>query len=269
MNPRLKKHLGQHHLIRPEACDPLIGFLDPGGHRVVEIGPGGGVLTGRLLDAGASVDALEVDTAWAFELARSLRRRGLRVVVADAMQCDLSRLPPATLIAGNLPYQISTALIELLLPLFEIFSRAAFLVQREVAERLLAEPGSGEYGGLSVLTQASTRVSHLGLVRRGAFRPPPKVEGAFVGLEFRTPPLAADEMPRFAGTVRLAFSQRRKMLRNALASGWGRKRAEGVLAEAAISPTARAQELTLADFLRLHQAASPLGPEPLGRPNRS
>ncbi len=255
MSPRLRKRLGQHHLIRPEACDPLIDFLRPAGRRVVEIGPGGGVLTARLLDAGARVDALELDPAWAFELARLHRQAGLRLAVADAMKVELARTSAGSLIAGNLPYQISTALIESILPLHEVFPRAGFLVQREVADRLLAEPGAGDYGALTVLARASARITDLGTVRRGAFRPPPKVDGAFLGLELQAPPLSTAEMMRFGRTVRLAFSQRRKMLRNALASGWGRERAEDALAGAAIPATARAQELSLDDFLRLHRAA--------------
>jgi 16S rRNA (adenine1518-N6/adenine1519-N6)-dimethyltransferase len=132
--------------------------------------------------------------------------------------------------------------------------RAAFLVQREVAERLLAGPGDPAYGSFSVLVAAHARAVPLGRVRRGSFRPPPKVEGAYVGFELRPPPLPAGEMPAFLATVRLAFGQRRKTLRNALAAGWGRERSAAVLAALGLPDDARAERLGLPELLALHRA---------------
>ena len=114
--------------------------------------------------------------------------------------------------------------------------RAAFLVQKEVAERIVAGPGDPGYGSFSVLVACYARASVLGRVRPGSFRPPPKVESAFVGLELHAPPLPPAEMPAFLATVRLAFGQRRKTLRNALAAGWGREEAERALAAAGLPP---------------------------------
>jgi 16S rRNA (adenine1518-N6/adenine1519-N6)-dimethyltransferase len=267
--PRLDKALGQHHLVSGSLCRPLIEFLRPDGERVVEVGPGGGVLTAELLAAGARVLAWEVDLAWAAEL----RGRWLRwgdpspagspagrrsggppaIVVGDALDLPWGRLPAPTLAAGNLPYNIATALLGALLPHHERVPRAAFLVQREVADRLLAAPGDAAYGSFSVLVAAYAHALPLGRVRRGSFRPPPKVEGAYVGFELRPPPLPEGEMPAFLATVRLAFGQRRKTLRNALAAGWGRERAAATLAALGLPVDARAERLGLAELLALHR----------------
>ncbi len=222
---------------------------------MLEIGPGGGVLTGELLRAGARVDAVEIDVEWALGLPRRIGCDRLSVVVGDATELDLGRWPPGTLAAGNLPYNVATALIRRLLPHHAVFPRAAFLVQREVAERLMAAPGSRAYGALTVLVGARAEASWLGRVRPGAFRPPPRVEGAFVGLELHPPPLAEPEMKALDRTVHLAFASRRKTLRNALAAGWGREAAERALAAAAIPAGARAEELGLGEFLTLHASA--------------
>jgi len=263
--PRLDKALGQHHLVSGSLCRPLIEFLRPGGERVVEVGPGGGVLTAELLAAGARVLAWEVDLAWAAELRRRWlgwgdtstadRRSGgpPAIVVEDALDLPWGRLPAPTLAAGNLPYNIATALLGALLPHHERVPRAAFLVQREVADRLLAAPGDPAYGSFSVLVAAYARAVPLGRVRRGSFRPPPKVEGAYVGFELRPPPLPEGEMPAFLATVRLAFGQRRKTLRNALAAGWGRERAAAALAALGLPEDARAERLGLAELLALHR----------------
>jgi 16S rRNA (adenine1518-N6/adenine1519-N6)-dimethyltransferase len=297
-SPRLKKALGQHHLVSGSLCRPLIDFLEPSGQRVVEVGPGGGVLTGELLAAGARVLAWEVDIEWAAELLRRRRagslsggadgqggdgqggdggwsgvgrgqvgggsaggaggrREGedgqLAIVVEDALDLPWGRLPAPTLAAGNLPYNIATALLGALLPHHERVPRAAFLVQREVAERLLARPGDPAYGSFSVLAAAYARAVSLGRVRRGSFRPPPKVEGAYVGFELRPPPVPDGEMPAFLATVRLAFGQRRKTLRNALAAGWGRERAGAVLAAMGLPDDVRAERLGLEELLELHR----------------
>lgn len=257
--PRLKKGLGQHHLVDGRLCRPLIDFLRPAGERVLEIGPGGGVLTRELVRTGARVWAWELDPEWAFRLRAQLRAQ-LRaewgasppgLVVGDALDVPWGRLPVPILAAGNLPYAIATALIARMLRHPERVPRAAFLVQAEVAERLVATPGGRDYGALSVLVQARAEVRLLGRVRAGSFRPPPKVDGAFVGLRALAPPLPPATMESFEATVRAAFGQRRKTLRNALGAVWGKGEAASALEAAAVPAGARAEELTVADFLRL------------------
>ena len=257
--PLLKKSLGQHHLVDGALCRPLVDFLRPRGERVLEIGPGGGVLTAELLAAGARVIGWELDLEWALALRRRLRDPRLVPVVADALTIDWARLPGPTLAAGNLPYNVATAILERLLPHHDRVPRAAFLVQKEVADRLVAGPRDPAYGSLSVLVSAYAYTDLLGRVRRGSFQPPPKVDGAFVGLALKAPPLPAAEMPALVATLRLAFGLRRKTLRNALAAGWGRERAEAVLAATGLTDRVRAEELGLESFLALHQTAVRLG----------
>jgi 16S rRNA (adenine1518-N6/adenine1519-N6)-dimethyltransferase len=251
--PPLKKSLGQHHLVDGALTRPLVQFLGPEGQRVLEIGPGGGVLTAELLAAEARVIGWELDLDWAAVLARRFRRERLALVVGDALEIAWERLLAPTLVAGNLPYNVGTAILERLLPHHERVPRAAFLLQKEVVERLVARPGDPAYGALSVLVAAWARATVLGRVKPGSFRPPPKVESAFFGLELHPPPLPREEMPAFVSLVRLAFAQRRKTLRNALAAGWGRARAEAVLAAAGVGERVRAEELGLPELLEIYR----------------
>jgi 16S rRNA (adenine1518-N6/adenine1519-N6)-dimethyltransferase len=262
MPPALKKRFGQHHLTNPGVCRPLLEFLAPlGDALVVEIGPGGGLLTGELLAAGARVWGVELDREWAFELPRALARRNvgaavgtsLQPVVMDALELPWSRLPAGTLVCGNLPYNVGTTIVTTVVTQHDRVPRAAFLLQKEVAERLTAQPGSRSYGSLTVWTALHANARILGLVRPGAFRPPPKVDSAFVGLTLRPPPLPAGEVAAFGAFVREAFAQKRKTLRNTLA-GRGRERVEAALAAVGLTPLARAEELPLATFLALFAA---------------
>ncbi|RMH20160.1 MAG: 16S rRNA (adenine(1518)-N(6)/adenine(1519)-N(6))-dimethyltransferase, partial [Acidobacteria bacterium] len=174
--PPLKKGLGQHHLRSGALCRPLVRFLRPAGRTVIEIGPGGGVLTAELLAAGARVVACELDLPWAFHLRRALGADpALSILAHDALALAAGRLPAGTLAAGNLPFNVATAILQRLLEQAPAVEAMAFLLQKEVAERLLAAPGTKAYGALSVLVQARADASLLGTVKPGSFVPPPKV----------------------------------------------------------------------------------------------
>ncbi len=253
MRPSFKKRFGQHHLRDGALCRPLVDYLRPADQRVLEIGAGGGVLTERLVRAGARVVACEVDLDWAFHLRRRWAAEEVRTVAVDALHLDWHRLPSPTLLAGNLPFNVATRLIEEILPHAETIPRAAFMVQREVAERLVAGPGEAAYGSLSVLVAAQASARLLGTVRPGSFHPPPKVAAAFVGFELRPPPLPAEQMPAFIRLVRQAFALRRKTLRNSLAASMGRPAAEALLAGAGIDPRRRAETLGLAELLGMFE----------------
>jgi 16S rRNA (adenine1518-N6/adenine1519-N6)-dimethyltransferase len=254
--PELRKALGQHHLRDGSLCRPLLEFLEPlRDARVVEVGPGGGVLTAELLARGARVLGWELDLAWAAALRRRWQASALALVAGDALALPWGRLPAPTIVAGNLPYAIATALVERLLPYQDRIPRASFLVQKEVAERLVARPGDAAYGALSILTAARAAARVLGVVHPRAFRPPPKVDSAFVGFVLHPPPLPEAEMPAFTGLVRAAFAQRRKTLRNSLGARLGIPAAEALLAACGFDTRIRAERLGLEDFLALHRAA--------------
>ncbi len=193
----------------------------------------------------------ELDPGWAIHLGRALPDPRLALVVGDALQIAWDRLLAPTLAAGNLPYNVATAILEDLLPHHAKIPRAAFLVQKEVADRIVAAPGTEAYGSFSVLVAAWAHPRLLGRVKPGSFRPPPKVDSAFVGLELHAPPVPDDQMPAFVAFVRQAFAKRRKTLRNSLGAAWGRERAADVLAAARVPEKARAEELGVGEFLEI------------------
>ena len=239
-------------MLRPEACRPLIDFLAPEGERILEIGPGGGVLTRALLQAGARVWGAELDLEWAWQLRRSLGgEAALRIVAIDALDLEWERLPPSTMVAGNLPYNVATPILAALLPHHRQVPRAAFLLQKEVAERLTAKPGTRDYGALTVLVACHAEAMILGRVKPGAFRPPPKVDSAFVGLRLRPPPLPDADLPSFLAFVREGFGQKRKTLRNSLGRSVGPARVLTAIETLGLLPTARAEELSLERWLAL------------------
>ena len=144
--------------------------------------PGGGVLTRLLLERGASrVIACELDLLWTMELRRRIVDPRLVVVAGDGCDLRYERAPATTRIAGNLPYNVATRIVLAVLERAPVGARAAFLVQREVADRLTAEPGESDYGGLSVLVAARAAARRLSVVLPGSFVPPPAVTSAFVG----------------------------------------------------------------------------------------
>lgn len=218
---------------------------------MVEIGPGGGVLTAELLAAGAEVLALELDPEWAETLRSRLPSERLSVKVGDVLEFDWSAVPQGTLVCGNLPYQVGTAIVDRVLRAYPQVERAAFLLQREVVDRLVAGPGSPDYGSLSLLTQSRASATRLGIVRPGSFVPPPKVDSAFVGLRLHPAPLEKAEMPEFERFLRAAFSQRRKTITNSFAGSFSRSAVEAALATLGRDLRTRAESLAMADFLAL------------------
>jgi 16S rRNA (adenine1518-N6/adenine1519-N6)-dimethyltransferase len=254
--PRLRRALAQHHLRDPRASRPLVEWLRCAGRKVIEIGPGGGALTGALLAAGAArVVAIELDADWAFALAARRRadESAADLVVADALELAWERLPADWLVAGNLPYNVATVLVERLLAGAPAGVRAGFLLQKEVVDRMVAAPGGDDYGALSVRVAARARAIRLGTLRPGAFVPPPKVDSAFVGLELVAAPLDGAGMVRLDRVVAAAFGQRRKTLRNALGAGLGigAAAAAALLEGAGLDPGERAERLALSDFVAL------------------
>lgn len=249
--PRLRKALGQHHLTNREVLKPLLGFLATRSELpVVEIGVGGGVLTKELAELGVPFLACELDLAWLFQASAELPKSTVQLVAADALDLEWAALP-ASRITGNLPYSISTVLIEQLLDTRPIGDCFAFLVQLEVGRRIVARPGEPDYGSLSVIARLRGSWQLLGRVRPGSFRPPPKVDSVFLGvhLDRETP----DDWIDLKRTIRGAFAQRRKTLRNSLASAWGRARAQAAAEFFEWPATRRVDDLTIEELVDLHR----------------
>jgi len=249
---RAKKRFGQHFLRDREVLARLLGVICPRpGQCVAEIGPGTGVLTRPLLLALGELHVVEIDAQLAAALTRDLGACGRLVVHAlDALTFpfrSLAKEGARLRVVGNLPYSISTPLMFHLLSESHCIADMVFMLQREVAERITASPGTRQYGRLSVMVQYLCESELLFEVPPAAFDPPPKVFSSVLRLAPRRAPLPVADRRLFEDLVRQAFSLRRKTLRNAL-KGWVD---EGVLRSAGIDPASRAETLTPSDYVRL------------------
>ena len=248
-----RQPLGQHFLNKTSVLERIARAACPEREPlVIEIGPGRGSLTGRLMARADRVIAIELDTG----LVEVLRQKftadsHLTLVHANALQTDLGQWGPAV-IAGNLPYYAATSIIEKTLE--TPFRFAVFLVQKEVAARLTAGPGTRDYGYLSVRTQLLADVEALFDVPPSAFRPPPKVHSTVVRLlpHHRYAELGIADAGRFLAFVARCFRQKRKTLRNNLTGIYGKD----ALAHCSESGR-RAEELTLAGFAELYRRLVP------------
>jgi len=246
-----RQRLGQHFLIKGSALDRIARAACPEREPlVIEIGPGRGALTERLLARAERVVAIEIDAALVEVLrAKFQDEPRLTVVEADALQTDLSQWGTAP-VAGNLPYYAATPIVEKVLSLGAAVSRAVFLVQKEVAARLASRPGSRDYGYLSVQTQMYADVERLFDVPPSAFRPPPKVDSTVVQLLPRNhaAKLGLSDPARFLRFAGHCFRQKRKTLRNNLAGIYGKDAMDGW-------PEAgkRAEELSLEELAELYR----------------
>ena len=250
-----RRDLGQNFVADPNTVRKIaeLASVGPGDH-VIEIGAGLGSLTLALAETGASVTAVEVDAGVVPMLRRVLDAEGagaVRVVHGDAMRLDWDEVLAAsdswTLVA-NLPYNVGTPLVCDLLDEVPRITRFLVMVQREVAERFAATPGSGAYGAVSVKAAFWCRARVVGQVPASVFIPRPNVESALVEIVRREPP-DTDPAVLFE-LVRLAFQQRRKMLRRSL----GARVSAEQFARADVAPTSRPEELGVDDWVRLTEA---------------
>lgn len=254
-----RKRFGQNFLHDQHVLDRMVAAIAPRqDDRLVEIGPGQGALTFPLLNQVKELMVIELDR----DLIEPLRQRAeskgaLTIYNADALSFDFTSLtaPGQHLrVVGNLPYNISTPLTFHLLDQADLISDMHFLLQKEVVDRMAAEPGSKTYGRLSVMVQYRCQVESLFQVGPGAFFPPPKVDSAFVRLTpYSKPPVEAQDIQRLNRIVKQAFSQRRKMLRKSLSSLISPESFE----ISSVDPGARPEELAVADFVRLTNAGLP------------
>lgn len=214
----MPRKLGQHFLIKGSILQRIAAAACPEGEPlVVEIGPGKGALTGRLLERADRVIAIELDESLAASLRLRFPEPRLEILSADVLATDLNQWGPAV-VAGNLPYYISTAIFSRVIARGSMLSRGVFLVQKEVAERITASPGSRDYGSLSVQAHLLADVKALFNVSPGAFHPPPKVDSTVIRYALRDRSADLDiDADGFLEFVRLCFHQKRKTLRNNLA----------------------------------------------------
>jgi 16S rRNA (adenine1518-N6/adenine1519-N6)-dimethyltransferase len=257
VNHRPKKRFGQNFLQDRHIIDGILAAAAlEARDRVLEIGPGLGVLTDRLLPSVARLHVIEIDR----DLVEALQARTaphLTVHVGDALALDWEAIlcePPYKLVA-NLPYNISSQILFKILDHRHLFSRLVLMFQQEVGDRLCAAPGGRDYGILSVLCQVWFDIRRVLRVAPGAFYPPPKVYSSVLCFEALARPRIeiADER-FFRRTVKAAFGQRRKTLRNSLAGGGlGFDGIEDALREVGIDPGRRAETLSLEEFGRLAQ----------------
>ena len=252
-----RKRFGQNFLVSPGVIRKIIEAIAPRpDDTVVEIGPGLGAITEPLLERLTHLHVVEIDRDLIARLRERFTTEQLTIHAGDALQFDFAALRSGAplKIVGNLPYNISSPL------LFHLATQAAhvaemhFMLQKEVVDRMVAAPDSSDYGRLSVMLQYRFYMERLFIVPPGSFNPAPKVDSAVV----RLIPLKVDagktaqDEALFARLVTAAFSQRRKMLRNTLKEFGG----ESLLEANGIVPTARAETLSVNDYIRLSNALS-------------
>jgi len=269
---RARKRFGQHFL-EPVWVDKVIKAIAPQADQdFVEIGPGPGALTRPLAQRARSVTAFEIDR----DLAAALEGDAIpnvTVVEGDFLERSTSAfvlrtsdfvLRPSTFrVAGNLPYNVASAIMFKLVELHAAgvpLVDATVMLQREVADRLVAAPGSKEYGVLSILIQHRADVETVLKLPAGAFRPPPRVLSSLVRLRFRGPQPAVKDEAIFARLVQAVFTRRRKTMANALlaldGSNLAATRPADALAAAGLDGTRRPETLSIAEFVRLADAYS-------------
>ena len=255
---RPSRALGQNFVIDPNTVRKVVGAagLD-GSQRVLEIGAGVGSLTVALAGASAHVVAVEVDRRLIAVLQETLAgHSNVDVVHADALREDLSAFA-ATKVVANLPYNIATPLVLRLLADVPSVDELTVMTQREVGERLAAGPGSRVYGQASVMVAYHARASVAASVSRRAFYPVPRVDSVVTRITRRTRTVSVD-LEDLRATVRAAFGQRRKTLRNALAPLAGSSEAaEDALRRAGVDPRRRAEHLDLDGFAAIARALAP------------
>ncbi|MGH8729476.1 MAG: 16S rRNA (adenine(1518)-N(6)/adenine(1519)-N(6))-dimethyltransferase RsmA [Burkholderiales bacterium] len=250
---RPRKRFGQHFLTDKRVLTKLVEAIAPKqDETLVEIGPGKGALTAPLVERVDHMHAVEIDR----DLVLSLRKRyppdRLTVHCADALDFDFAMLGNALRIVGNLPYNISTEVLFRLTAFAPKIRDVCVMLQKEVVDRIVANPSSKDYGRLSVMLQHRFRASRLFLVPADAFSPRPRVESAVVALIPRTDSAEVNDAA-FARVVTAAFCQRRKKVANALAAYLG----ETDLRQLGIDPAARAENLSGGDFARIANLVSP------------
>ncbi|CRX37832.1 16S rRNA (adenine(1518)-N(6)/adenine(1519)-N(6))-dimethyltransferase RsmA [Estrella lausannensis] len=257
-----KKGLSQNFLIDGNIIRKIVEEADvQAGDFIVEIGPGPGVLTEAMLDKGASVLAIEKDSGFADKLTRFQDKGRLTILNEDILEVDIAAeikkmgVEGPLKVISNLPYHITTPIIVKLLAMGKAFSSIVVMVQEEVAQRFAGKPKTKEYGSITVFLSFFADVRYGFKVKRSCFMPQPKVDSAIVIFHPKDPPIQDEEQQtRFLHLVRLAFNQRRKTLRSALEREHEKALVVKALKQANFSDCARAEELSLDEFLLFYSS---------------
>ncbi len=249
MAHQARKRFGQHFLTDEGVTDAIVRAIAPKRTQtVIEIGPGLSALTTPLLDKLDHLTVVEIDRDLAERLRHQYPAEQLTVVQGDALQVDFSDLGSNLRIVGNLPYNISTPLLFHLLDYADQVVDQHFMLQREVIDRMVAQPGSGDYSRLSVMLQSRYSMEKLFDVAPESFDPPPRVVSAVVRMQpLPSTRLQPKSQRAFGTVVARAFAQRRKMLRRGLADWTTQIDWDGL----GIAPTSRAEELSVEQFIAL------------------
>lgn len=256
-----KKGLGQNFLSSQSVLEEIAMAAEIENEGVIEIGPGFGVLTNELAKRAKKVVALEIDDRLIPVLADTLGEyNNVKVINQDVLKADMKKLiddefnGEKVSVAANLPYYITTPIITALIEGGLPLKNLVVMVQKEVADRITATPGTKNYGAISVLCQYYTEPELVCTVGANLFIPPPKVDSAVVKMVFRnTPAVSVRDEKMFFKTVKAAFSQRRKTLLNCLVSNFTHTKAElmELMESVGIEPTRRGETLSLDEFARL------------------
>lgn len=247
-----KKHLGQNFLIDSRVKDRIIQAADiHAGDVLLEIGPGLGDLTECLIAAGASVYAIEKDTSLIPELQKRITNPKFHLIPADFLTYNISQLPKIDKIIGNIPYNISTPIIEKLISQRTICRNIFLTVQLEFAKRLTAQTHTKDYGALTCFVQYYYDPRIHFQIRPQSFRPVPKVTSSFIQLSFHEPIKKAKNEETLFLITRTAFSQRRKTILNALSSIMPKNNLKEILYELKIEENKRAENITIQDYIAL------------------
>ena len=240
-NPR--KRFGQNFLVDDQIINRIISTINPKNNEIiVEIGPGKGALTLPILEYLDHLNVIEIDRDLV-SLLNSLQQDKLTIFEADALQFDFNQFPQKIRVIGNLPYNISSPLLFHLLDFREQIIDMTFMLQKEVVDRIVATHGNKTYGRLSVMMQAFFEVESMFVVPQESFEPQPKIESAILYLKTRTEPLVKNLKP-LEEIVKVAFSQRRKTLKNCLKSIINQSQTE-------IDLSQRAEMLSIENFITL------------------
>ena len=250
---RPRRRWGQNFLVDLRVADRIVAAAEAAGREVLEIGPGLGALSDRLAAQAKALVLVEIKLVNVLlrERERFAEQGHVRVVEGDALEIDLAALFPENeraVVVANLPYSVASQILIRLLDERRRFSHLVLMLQREVAERLVARPGTRSYGVLSIWTALYASPAVLFHVSAGAFHPRPKVESTVVRLSLQDEPrVTIRDEEIFRAIVRASFGQRRKTLRNALSA----LPVEGALEYAGIDPRRRGETLDLEEFARL------------------